>query len=77
MQVEIIMPEVGAEPVLLSVWFADVGEAIFEGDRLIEVIVGGASIDIPAPATGRLAEKWTLTDDALRPGQVLGLIELE
>ncbi|HEV3081819.1 MAG TPA: biotin/lipoyl-containing protein [Gemmataceae bacterium] len=77
MQAEIIMPEVGADSTTLSVWFADVGEAVFEGDRLVEVVVGGATFDVPAPATGRLAEKRILPDDPLRPGQVLGLIELE
>jgi pyruvate/2-oxoglutarate dehydrogenase complex dihydrolipoamide acyltransferase (E2) component len=77
MQAEIIMPEVGADSTILSVWFADVGEAVFEGDRLVEVLVGGATFDVPAPATGLLAEKCTLPDDPLRPGQVLGLIELE
>ena len=63
------MPEVGADSTILSVWFADVGEPVFEGDRLVEVLVGGATFDVPAPATGRLAEKRTLPDDPLRPGQ--------
>ncbi|HEV3119885.1 MAG TPA: biotin/lipoyl-containing protein [Gemmataceae bacterium] len=77
MQAEIIMPEVGAGAPVLSFWFADVGESVFEGDRLVEVLVGGATFDVPAPATGRLAEKRTLPYEALRSGQVLGLIQTE
>ena len=77
MLAEIILPELGAEPAVLSVWFADVGEEVFEGDRLVEILVGGATFDVPAPATGRLAEKRALVDDALRPGQVLGVIQVE
>lgn len=76
MQTPIILPELGAEPVRLSIWFADVGEEVVEGDRLIEVVVGGATFDVPAPASGRLAEKQALPDDPLRPGQVLGLVDL-
>src|SRR5579864_4320657 len=77
MQAEIIMPEVGAGALVLSFWFAEVGESVFEGDRLVEVLVGGATFDVPAPATGRLAEKRALGNDPLRPGQVLGVIEAE
>ena len=46
-------------------------------DRLVEVLVGGATFDVPAPATGRLAEKHALPNDPLRPGQVLGTVEVD
>lgn len=74
MQVEIVMPEVGAAPVLLSAWFADVGEAVFEGDRLVEVLVNGATFDVPSPATGTLAEKRVWMNDTIQMGQVLGVV---
>jgi pyruvate/2-oxoglutarate dehydrogenase complex dihydrolipoamide acyltransferase (E2) component len=77
MQTEIILPELGAAPAVLSVWFADPGDNVYEGDRLVEVLVGEATFDVSAPATGRLAEKRALPDDALRPGQVLGVMEVE
>jgi pyruvate/2-oxoglutarate dehydrogenase complex dihydrolipoamide acyltransferase (E2) component len=77
MQAPIILPELGAAPVVLSVWFADAGELVFEGDRLVEVMVPGATFDVPAPATGRLLEKRALPNDALTVGQVLGLVEAE
>jgi pyruvate/2-oxoglutarate dehydrogenase complex dihydrolipoamide acyltransferase (E2) component len=67
----------GAAPVRLSVWFAEPGDLVFEGDRLVEVLVGGATFDVPAPATGRLAEKRAWPNDPLLPGQVLGLVEVE
>jgi pyruvate/2-oxoglutarate dehydrogenase complex dihydrolipoamide acyltransferase (E2) component len=75
MRTEIRLPELGAAPAVLSVWFADPGDAVFEGDRLVEVLVGGATFDVPSPATGRLAEQWALPDDPLSPGQVLGVVE--
>jgi pyruvate/2-oxoglutarate dehydrogenase complex dihydrolipoamide acyltransferase (E2) component len=77
MQAPILLPEFGAGPVVLSVWFADPGDPVFEGDRLVEVLVNGATFDVSAPATGRLLRRQALPDDRLVPGQVLGLLEVE
>jgi 2-oxoglutarate dehydrogenase E2 component (dihydrolipoamide succinyltransferase)/2-oxoisovalerate dehydrogenase E2 component (dihydrolipoyl transacylase) len=77
MRTEILLPEIGAAPVMLSVWYADPGEAVFEGDRLVEVTTSGATFDISSPATGRLIEKLALPDDPLLPGQVLGVVEID
>ncbi len=74
---EVVLPELGASPIRLSVWFADAGDAIFEGDRLVEVLAGEATFDVSAPATGRLAEKHALPDDVLRTGQVLGVMDVD
>ena len=41
MRKPILLPELGAAPVVLSTWFAEPGETVFEGDRLVEVLVGG------------------------------------
>jgi pyruvate/2-oxoglutarate dehydrogenase complex dihydrolipoamide acyltransferase (E2) component len=77
MQAEIRLPELGAVPVVLSVWFADPGDVVFEGDRVVEVRVGAATFDVAAPATGRLAKKLRLPNDKLETGQVLGFVEVE
>ena len=76
MQADIILPELGAGPATLSAWFADVGDAVYEGDRLVEVLVAGATFDVPAPATGRLAEQRAFRSDPLQPGRVLGTVEV-
>ena len=73
---EIIMPNVGADTIALSAWFAEPGETVFEGDRLVEVLVSGATFDVSSPATGRLLEKLALPDDPVLPGQVLGVVEV-
>jgi pyruvate/2-oxoglutarate dehydrogenase complex dihydrolipoamide acyltransferase (E2) component len=77
MRAEIRLPDLGAMPVVLSVWFADPGDAVYEGDRVVEVRIGAATFDVAAPATGRLAEKLRLPNDKLEAGQVLGLVEVE
>jgi 2-oxoglutarate dehydrogenase E2 component (dihydrolipoamide succinyltransferase) len=71
------MPELGmgATPVVASVWLLEVGAAVTEGDRLLEVLAGAVTVDLPSPATGTLAEVFVGEDDALVTGQVLGVIE--
>jgi pyruvate/2-oxoglutarate dehydrogenase complex dihydrolipoamide acyltransferase (E2) component len=76
-KVAIVLPDVGAAPVVLSTWFADPGDIVFEGDRLVEVLVGGATFDVSSPATGRLAERQARRNQRLDPGQVLGFVEVE
>lgn len=75
MQHEIILPDLGAAPVVLSVWFADPGDLVHQGDRLVEVLVGGATFDVSAPITGRLTQRRAHADQPLIAGQVLGTLE--
>lgn len=77
MQTSVILPEFGAAPVFLSVWFADPGDFVYEGDRLVEVVVEGATFDVSSPATGRLVARHVQPDDRIVTGQVLGIVETE
>jgi 2-oxoglutarate dehydrogenase E2 component (dihydrolipoamide succinyltransferase)/2-oxoisovalerate dehydrogenase E2 component (dihydrolipoyl transacylase) len=76
MHADILLPELGAAPLVLSVWLADIGDTVYEGDRLVEILAGGATFDVAAPATGRLSEKQAFPDDPVQPGQVLGTVEV-
>jgi pyruvate/2-oxoglutarate dehydrogenase complex dihydrolipoamide acyltransferase (E2) component len=77
MRTPVLLPDLGAAPVRLSLWFAEPGDAVFEGDRLVEVVTPGATFDVAAPATGRLVERHAWPRDLLTPGQVLGVVEAE
>ncbi len=77
MRTPIVLPDLGAAPVRLSVWFSTPGDVVFEGDRLVEVVIAGATFDVSAPATGRLVERHAWPRDLLMPGQVLGVMESE
>ena len=73
----VILPDLGTGPdvpIIVSHWFAARGETVWEGDRLVEVLVGPATFDVPAPATGHLAEIHGREDDRVSPGDVLGLV---
>jgi pyruvate/2-oxoglutarate dehydrogenase complex dihydrolipoamide acyltransferase (E2) component len=61
----------------VSLWFAEPGDSVFEGDRLVEVVVAGATFDVSAPATGRLAQRLAWPPDVVVPGQVLGVMEVD
>lgn len=77
METSILLPDFGASSARLSVWFADAGDWVYEGDRLVEVLVDGATFDVPAPATGRLTEKKVRPDQLLAIGQLLGIMKTE
>lgn len=73
----VILPDLGTGPeipIVVSHWFAARGEEVWEGDRLVEVLVGPATFDVPSPVSGRLAEIRGREDDRVRPGCVLGLV---
>jgi pyruvate/2-oxoglutarate dehydrogenase complex dihydrolipoamide acyltransferase (E2) component len=73
----VIVPDLGTgpdEPIRVSHWFASRGEAVWEGDRLVEVLVGPVTFDVPSPASGRLAEIRGHEDDQVAPGSVLGFV---
>jgi pyruvate/2-oxoglutarate dehydrogenase complex dihydrolipoamide acyltransferase (E2) component len=73
----VVLPELGTGPdvpIVVSHWFAERGDEVWEGDRLVEVLVGPATFDVPAPTSGRLAVIHGLEDDRVTPGMVLGLV---
>jgi pyruvate/2-oxoglutarate dehydrogenase complex dihydrolipoamide acyltransferase (E2) component len=75
--VAVVLPDLGIGPgenIVVSHWFYRRGEEVWEGDRLVEVLVGAATFDVPAPATGRLTEIRCHEDDRVRPGQVLATL---
>ncbi|MGE3819567.1 MAG: biotin/lipoyl-containing protein [Isosphaeraceae bacterium] len=73
----VILPDLGTGPdvpIIVSHWFAARGDKVWEGDRLVEILVGPATFDVPSPTTGRLAEIHQREDDPVISGDVLGLI---
>jgi pyruvate/2-oxoglutarate dehydrogenase complex dihydrolipoamide acyltransferase (E2) component len=71
----ISLPEMGTERVRFSLWYVRVGETVIQGDRVAEVLIPGATVDVIAPATGTLAEQLTFPNDVLVAGQTVGWID--
>jgi pyruvate/2-oxoglutarate dehydrogenase complex dihydrolipoamide acyltransferase (E2) component len=73
--VPITLPELGSPRPVLSHWYVGPGERVYEGDRVVEVLIPGATFDVPAPTTGVVVERLALPNDPLTTGQVLGTID--
>ncbi len=74
-----VLPDLGVAgwPVKATAWFAPVGGQVIEGDRLLEVTVGDATVDLPAPCSGRLLEQTVREHEPLKQGQVLAWLQPE
>jgi pyruvate/2-oxoglutarate dehydrogenase complex dihydrolipoamide acyltransferase (E2) component len=73
----VVLPDLGTGPdvpIFVSHWFVGRGGRVWEGERLVEVLAGPATFDVPSPVSGRLAEIRGLEDDRVEAGFVLGLV---
>jgi pyruvate/2-oxoglutarate dehydrogenase complex dihydrolipoamide acyltransferase (E2) component len=70
------MPDLvaGKRPMTLSVWLVEPGQHVVQGDRLVEILLGPATVDLPAPVSGLLVEICADEEDTLVAGQLLGII---
>ena len=76
-RVPIELPDLGAARAVLSLWYARVGDRVFAGDRVAEVLIPGATVDVPAPVGGVVVSQAVLANDVLVAGQVIGEIQEE
>lgn len=60
---------------VVRAWLKKVGEAVSENDPLVELETDKVTQEVPAPATGVLAEILLDTDDEAEPGALLARIE--
>ena len=69
----LVVPDLGlaAGEVLVSLWLVGEGAEVSEGDRIVELVAGGATVDLEAPVSGRLVRQCVDEDTAVVPGDVL------
>lgn len=75
MREPILAPDLGSMDVVVSVWYVKRGEAVYAGDRVVELLLGSATFDVAAPAAGTLIEQAVLPGERVAAGQVLGYLE--
>lgn len=61
-------------PITVSSWLAGLGERVVEGDRVVEILAGDVTVDLESPVSGVLGEKLAAVDEAVRAGQVVGVV---
>jgi pyruvate/2-oxoglutarate dehydrogenase complex dihydrolipoamide acyltransferase (E2) component len=62
-------------PLRLSLWLVREGARVREGDRVVELLAGGATIDLEAPVAGRLVAHLAEEDEEVAPGRVIAEFE--
>ncbi len=77
MQYELKLPDLGlgAQEIVVSLWLVRPGSEVSLGDRLIEVLADGVTVDLPAPANGVVVEMLVAEDEPICVGQTLGIID--
>jgi len=55
---QLCVPELGISgmPLTVSLWLVAEGAVVIEGDRVVELLAGGVTIDLEAPISGRLVQ---------------------
>ena len=73
----LIVPDLGmpGTVITLSLWLVPEGAAVAEGDRVAELLCGAATIDLEAPAVGRLTRQLADEDEVVTPGMAIAEFE--
>ena len=71
--VTLVVPELGtgAVPLMVSLWLVPEGAVVLEGDRVVELVCGGATLDLEAPVSGRLVRQLVDEDAPVTAGTVI------
>ncbi len=75
-RVRLVAPDLGGARAALSLWLVAEGSEVLEGDRVVELVSGGVTVDLGAPVSGRLVAQCVDEDAAVAPGDVLAEFEV-
>lgn len=73
----LVVPDCGvvAMPLEISLWLVPEGARVLDGERVVELLAGGGTIDLEAPVTGRLLRQLVDEDEPVTPGMPIALFE--
>ena len=77
MRYSIIVPDLDLPgvPLTISLWLVAEGQSVKQGERIVELLAGDVTVDLPCPADGILAEILIGEDEAIIAGDVLGIVD--
>ena len=64
----------GVDKANVSYWLKNVGDAVKEGEDLVELVTDKATFNMPSPASGTLREVLANEGDEVMVGQVIARI---
>jgi pyruvate/2-oxoglutarate dehydrogenase complex dihydrolipoamide acyltransferase (E2) component len=67
----------GGVPLVVSLWLVPGGASVAAGDRVVELVAGGVTIDLEAPVAGRLVARHADEDDVVTAGTVIAEFEVD
>jgi 2-oxoglutarate dehydrogenase E2 component (dihydrolipoamide succinyltransferase) len=72
-EIPIVLPELGIAGVAVQVaaWYVEPGDAVDQGEPILEVMIPGITCDIPAPAAGIITRLAQPLDATISPGDIL------
>jgi len=73
----LVVPECGLVdvPLAVSLWLVPRGAAVLAGDRVVELVAGGVTIDLESPVNGRLVAQCVEEDQTVTAGEVAAEFE--
>ncbi len=77
---EVRLPDLGEDAgksAKVTFWYFNEGDAVEEGQDLVEMMTDKATFNVPSPATGKLTEIRVREDGEAAVGDVLGMMETE
>lgn len=69
--------EEGGNEAVVSLWHFEEGDAVNEGDDLVEMTTDKATFNVPTPITGVLSEIVSDEGETVEVGEVLAVLEEE
>ena len=74
----LVVPDLRLGPtrIVLSLWLVPEGSRVLAGDRVVELLADGITVDLEAPVSGRLAARLADEDDHVTTGAVLAEFEV-
>ncbi|HHT9119408.1 MAG TPA: biotin/lipoyl-containing protein [Candidatus Hypogeohydataceae bacterium YC41] len=78
MRIEVELPDIiedYGDEVTISSWFVEEDDEVEEGETIVELAADENTINITAPASGRLVEIVAKEGDVVRVGDILAVME--
>jgi len=74
----LVVPDLGLGQtrLVVSLWLVPEGSRVAAGDRVVELLADGVTVDLEAPVSGRLAARFADEDERVSVGAVLAEFEV-